>query len=427
MKTAVVLAGLAGAESDSSAAATEKKVQGTATAELQSNAVATEELVGNNAANESTNEDGASSLPSHKEAFDWPLLLSRLQTNAKKYGTLVHPLMLSNEKDSSEFFQECEAHETDEIVVALVRDETYTDFENPQYGILYCYKPYWAHMFFVFEDGLGKHFPVPSHINLLSSLSCQSRSTEIVTVRKDVSQITEKVNSFTIAWERVDNWSHVIKEMKERCKIRSRSLMMVEFSTTLTELTGRSGWEVYLKSFVLQAVLEANHHITFERPATLSSINKAVSGTEKNLLCFCVDESDSDDVPRASLVAIVKGTSTVVWCDIMGGEYASKMIAPAARAISNHLNFRLVKTSICATHWSEHTLSVGHVKSFHNISLLLKDAGYLKKCLEHVKKLANTYGKDVTSSAPTIHSGANKDAQGTGAEASGDAANIAVK
>ena len=248
-----------------------------------------------------------------------------------------------------------------------------------------------------------------------------------MTIRKDVSQITEKVNGFTIAWDRVDNWSHVIKEMKERCKIRSRSLMMVKFSTTLKELTEGSGWEVYLNSFVPKAVLEANHHITFERPATLNSINKAVSGTEKNLLCFCVDKSDSDDVPRASLVAIVKGTSTVVWCDIMGGEDASKMIAPAARAISNHLNFRLVKTSICATHWSEHTLSVGHVKSFHNISLLLKDAGYLEKCLEDVKKLANTNGKDVTSSAPTIHSGANKDAQGTGAEASGDAANVAVK
>jgi hypothetical protein len=57
----------------------------------------------------------------------------------------------------------------------------------------------------------------------------------------------------------------------------------------------------------------------------------------------------------------------------MGGKDASKMIAPAARAIANSLNFRLVKTSICATHWSEHTLCVGHVKSFYNISLLLKD------------------------------------------------------
>ena len=425
MNTAVVLAGMAKAECDSSAAATEKKIQGTATAELQSNAVATEELVGNNGANESTNEDGASSLPSHKEGFYWPSLLSRMQTNAKKYGTVVHPEVVDNIQDSINFFQVCEAHETDEIVVALVGWDT--DFDNSYYGILYCYKPYWAHMFFVFEDGFGTDFQVPPHIKWLSTLSSQSRSTELVTVRKDVSQITEKVNGFTIAWDRVDNWSHVIKEMKERCKIRSRSLMMVEFSTTLTELTEGSGWEVYLNSFVPQAVLEANHHITFERPATLSSINKAVSGTEKNLLCFCVDKSDSDDVPRASLVAIVKGTSTVVWCDIMGGEDASKMIAPAARAISNSLNFRLVKTSICATHWSEHTLSVGHVKSFHNISLLLKDAGYLKKCLEDVKKLANTNGKDVTSSAPTIHSGANKDAQGTGAEASGDAANVAVK
>jgi hypothetical protein len=34
MNTAVVLAGIAGAESDFSAAATEKKVQGTATAEV---------------------------------------------------------------------------------------------------------------------------------------------------------------------------------------------------------------------------------------------------------------------------------------------------------------------------------------------------------------------------------------------------------
>ena len=96
MNTAVVLAGMAKAECDSSAAATEKKIQGTATAELQSNAVATEELVGNNGANESTNEDGASSLPSHKEGFDWPLLLSRMQTNAKKYGTLVHPVIVDN-------------------------------------------------------------------------------------------------------------------------------------------------------------------------------------------------------------------------------------------------------------------------------------------------------------------------------------------
>ena len=171
MNTAVVLAGMAKAECDSSAAATEKKIQGTATAELQSNAVATEELVGNNGANESTNEDGASSLPSHKERFYWPSLLSRMQTNAKKYGTVVHPGVVDNIQDSLNFFQVCEAHETDEIVVALVRCETYTDFENPQYGILYCYKPYWAHMFFVFEDGLGKHFPVPLHINLLSSLS----------------------------------------------------------------------------------------------------------------------------------------------------------------------------------------------------------------------------------------------------------------
>ena len=161
-----------------------------------------------------------------------------------------------------------------------------------------------------------------------------------------------------------------------------------------------------------------------------------MSDTEKNVLCFCVDESDSNDVPRASLVAIVKGTSTVVWCDVMGGNDASNMISPAATAIANSLLFRLVKTPICTTHWSEHALSVGHVKSFYNISLLLKDADYLKKCLEHVKKVANTNGKDVTSSdnvadsapvAPIIHSGANKAAQGTGAEASSDAANLAVK
>ena len=74
-----------------------------------------EEYVGddgdaNNGANESTNEDGASSLPSHKDGFDWPLLLTHLQTNVNKYACLVHPKILDDEKDSSDFSRVCEAH-----------------------------------------------------------------------------------------------------------------------------------------------------------------------------------------------------------------------------------------------------------------------------------------------------------------------------
>ena len=129
-------------------------------------------------------------------------------------------------------------------------------------------------MFFIFEDGFGEAFLIPPHIEWLSSLSWQSRRTHIIIIRQKVSQITEEVNSFNLAWDRVDNWSYVIKEMKNRLKIRSRSRMMDDYSTTLIELTGRSDWKVCDKSYVVKAVLKANHHITFSRPASLSSIKK---------------------------------------------------------------------------------------------------------------------------------------------------------
>ena len=360
--------------------------------------------------------------PPHNDVFDWEKLLLHLETNAATSKCIFHTTIIDTESQVKSFAQACDKNASEEVFVALVRSDSTSTLENSHAGILFCMKPYWEDLFFIYQDGGDNEAPTPKALSWIDTKDrITSRRRSLLHLVDQDTVMSDTCNSFDIAWMNIARLNEDIPSMQSNVWREAVKIMLKRYPSRIEKNTKNQPWHVSRGIYAASKIRSADEFKDGFTHLTLADITPT-----PGLLIVCLDANEGENklMPVVSFVAISPDKQIVVWCDLIGEETTSI----AATELASHLSYTLRKMSLYRTdqldeHVDDHLKeSWKLVQSFRYMHLLLQDKTHFKECMSHVSNMldstecaADDGTASISSTSSSSSSGSN-DAAGTQAD-----------